>query len=275
MTYGGHKVFVVVDIEVDAQRRRLGVGTRMYEVAAKMACKRGRALASDVTRFAGPKKFWAKQLRKGRATEIEARGSIAYMLTCPAPATLENTRDRMYSIVEGRDPFGELSPEGGATLSHFASHLAWWMGNTNTFSLNELKKIWNGSPELKAWLKRYVNNDVGELYFGDNSKDAPKIGTKIKKKYGVNHWSKDLGRARKFAKLAGYAGRGYVVVARPRPSQIIVDTDAFSVLAGKHHASFSALMTRPDPIGVFDGTRWEGEVITTPLVGKVLEHLTT
>ena len=89
MTYGDTDVFVVVDIEVDEGYRRSGVATRMYEAAAKLACSHKRPLASDVTRFAGPRAFWSKQVQKGRAREVPARGSTAYVLSCPAPSSLD------------------------------------------------------------------------------------------------------------------------------------------------------------------------------------------
>lgn len=89
MKYGDQKVFAVVDIEVDDTYRRKGFATRMYEAAAKLACKAGRPLASDVTRFAGPRAFWAKQVKKGNAEAVEARGGEAFVLVCPAPKTLD------------------------------------------------------------------------------------------------------------------------------------------------------------------------------------------
>jgi len=89
MTYGDLDVFVVVDVAVNDAYRRSGVATRMYEAAASLACSHKRPLASDVTRFAGPRAFWAKQVQRGRARPIAARGSTAYVLTCPAPSSLD------------------------------------------------------------------------------------------------------------------------------------------------------------------------------------------
>lgn len=88
MNYEGRKVFAVVDIEVDDAYRRKGFATRMYEAAAKLACKAGRPLASDVTRFAGPRAFWAKQVKRGHAEAIDARGGQAFVLSCPPPRSL-------------------------------------------------------------------------------------------------------------------------------------------------------------------------------------------
>jgi ribosomal protein S18 acetylase RimI-like enzyme len=88
MKYGDKKVFAVVDIEVDSAYRRKGFATKMYEAAAKLSCGAGRPLASDVTRFAGPRAFWAKQVEKGNATAVEVKGSQAFILTCPAPRSL-------------------------------------------------------------------------------------------------------------------------------------------------------------------------------------------
>lgn len=183
--------------------------------------------------------------------------------------------ERMTALLERRDdtrdPFAKLSPEGGEALNTFVLYLSLWMGNTHYQSLGFLKKTWKSSPELRAWLKKYVNTNVGPLYYGKNAKHPPAIGTTVERKHGVLHWSKELGRARKFAQLAGYEGRGYIIESRARPTQIIVDTDALSALAGKHRASFRALVTRQDPFDLFNGEQYEGEVITTPLTGKVIE----
>lgn len=179
-------------------------------------------------------------------------------------------------MVEGTDPFSEFTPETGEVLHSFASHLAWWMGNVNKTSVRKLRTIWSKNPELKKWLKKHVNGNVGPLYYGAWLKpgaEMPEVGSPFKRPgKGVQHWSKNLSQSRKFAGI-GMSGdkAGYVLVAYPKPSQIIVDVDAFSALAGRHKASFKALMVRSDPVEMFSGEQYEAEVLTTPLPAKVLE----
>jgi GNAT superfamily N-acetyltransferase len=53
-------------INVDRDLQRCGVGTRLYERAARIACKRGVKLRSDTSRSNKAEAFWRKQERKGR-----------------------------------------------------------------------------------------------------------------------------------------------------------------------------------------------------------------
>lgn len=55
-------------IQVDASLQRCGVGTRLYEEIAKVACAEGRTLRSDRRRTGYSEAFWRKQASKGRAT---------------------------------------------------------------------------------------------------------------------------------------------------------------------------------------------------------------
>jgi hypothetical protein len=86
-----------------------GVGTRMYEAAAQVACALGHALVSDDKRSRFSEGFWKKQARKGRATcDTSARGTRLnddlsykgtwkchrYRLTCPAPRSLAGIRSK-------------------------------------------------------------------------------------------------------------------------------------------------------------------------------------
>lgn len=68
---------VAAYIFVDADVRRCGVGTRLYELAAKQACKRGVPLVSDVARSAYAEGFWAKQTAKGRARCVKPAASLS------------------------------------------------------------------------------------------------------------------------------------------------------------------------------------------------------
>lgn len=88
-----HKVFTV---SVDEEHRRSGVATKLYEAAAQEACRRGAPLASlqrDPWAFSNA--FWQKQEKKGRVQVFGEPGSdrqTAYVLPCPAPASLAGRR---------------------------------------------------------------------------------------------------------------------------------------------------------------------------------------
>jgi hypothetical protein len=80
-----------------------GVGTKLYERAARVACRENAPLMSDRYRTQYAEGFWTKQARKGRATCVVAKGGKRlnsdfaisggwscgrYALTCPAPRSL-------------------------------------------------------------------------------------------------------------------------------------------------------------------------------------------
>lgn len=67
----GRPFLRVEGIEVEPPYRRCGVGTRLYETAAKLACSRGETLASDAARSVDSQGFWAKQVARGRAKCVE------------------------------------------------------------------------------------------------------------------------------------------------------------------------------------------------------------
>lgn len=95
-------------IEVEPGFARCGVGTRLYEKAARIACAEGGTpLRSDVYRTAASQGFWEKQVRVGRAIcagrehpehggaeeALVGRGNcLFYKLTCPAPKSLRGAR---------------------------------------------------------------------------------------------------------------------------------------------------------------------------------------
>lgn len=87
--------FVVRGVNVLEQFRRKGLGTKLYEMAAQEACRRRAPLASDERIGDMSREFWAKQIRKGRATVLSKKGGSekgerapVYSLTCPAPPSL-------------------------------------------------------------------------------------------------------------------------------------------------------------------------------------------
>ena len=89
-----HKTFMrVARIDVDESVRRQGIGTKLYERAAKVACEAryGKPLASDTSRSPLSEGFWRKQERKGRAQRDYISNSF-YVLSCPAPRSLKGTR---------------------------------------------------------------------------------------------------------------------------------------------------------------------------------------
>lgn len=88
----GRVAWFVNGINVDADRQRQGIGTKLYEAAAAEACRRRGRLAS-LGRHRNPgahsHDFWAKQARKGRVTAVRTRGGAGaptYVVTdCPPP----------------------------------------------------------------------------------------------------------------------------------------------------------------------------------------------
>lgn len=84
-----------------------GVGTKLYERAARVACSNRAPLASDTRRTRYSEGFWAKQARKGRAMCVTKSGGKRlnddfaytgtwdcgqYALSCPAPRSLKGVK---------------------------------------------------------------------------------------------------------------------------------------------------------------------------------------
>ena len=97
----GRMRYVVRGVMVLEGNRRQGLATKLYESAAAEACKRRAPLASDERVGDISREFWAKQLRKGRATVLSKRGGSekgekapVYSLSCPAPRSLSGPRRR-------------------------------------------------------------------------------------------------------------------------------------------------------------------------------------
>lgn len=84
---GKPSFFGVYSTHVVPGLRGRGLGTRMYEEAARVACEQGGPLASDHDdRLSPPAQgFWEKQRRKGRAVlRRQGDGRRRYFLRCPA-----------------------------------------------------------------------------------------------------------------------------------------------------------------------------------------------
>lgn len=68
MTSVQGKALEVTSIAIDdPDQRRCGLGTKLYEAAAKWGCTHDLKLTSDVLRSVDSQGFWEKQARKGRA----------------------------------------------------------------------------------------------------------------------------------------------------------------------------------------------------------------
>lgn len=76
--------------------QRHGIGTKLYEAAARGSCRSFRQpLSSDKDLSDGSRGFWEKQLRKGRARCLftnDAKQCVHFELACPAPKSLAGAR---------------------------------------------------------------------------------------------------------------------------------------------------------------------------------------
>ncbi len=96
---GRKKVWHVGNVDVDVDRQRQGLATKLYEAAAAYACKNGGVLVSD-DRLVDAKSndFWWKQVQKGRARIVDngyPDGEFVYkavVLDCKASADLSGIR---------------------------------------------------------------------------------------------------------------------------------------------------------------------------------------
>lgn len=59
-------------IQIEKSSRRCGIGTKLYEEAARLAAEQGKRMASDTSRTRATQRFWEKQVEKGRAQCIQA-----------------------------------------------------------------------------------------------------------------------------------------------------------------------------------------------------------
>lgn len=88
----------VTDSGVSPKVRRRGIGTQLYQEAARVACDDyGLPLASDrsTSRSRSAEGFWKKQGKKKRARCVGDSGSKrceTWVLSCPAPVDLSGRR---------------------------------------------------------------------------------------------------------------------------------------------------------------------------------------
>lgn len=66
---------LVSSIDLHPRAQRKGLGTKLYEVAAEIACNYDLPLVSDRLRSRFAEAFWRKQLAKGRAYAVTGRGA--------------------------------------------------------------------------------------------------------------------------------------------------------------------------------------------------------
>lgn len=71
-------------IEVDKAYRRSRIGTRLYEAAAREACRQGKVLGSDSLRSPFAEAFWLKQIERGRARCVGSGGDTFEAHRAPA-----------------------------------------------------------------------------------------------------------------------------------------------------------------------------------------------
>jgi GNAT superfamily N-acetyltransferase len=248
---------------VDEQFQRQGIASELFARLVKAVKGTGvKGLRSQgYQRSPDATKLWRSLVSKGKA---RADGSDFYA---------ESLEEAMAG-----DPFTGLSLELQTAINTFASHLAWWMGNVNVLSVKKLHQLWAKTPELRQWLAKHVNLAGYTLYYGTQTADRSiAVGDPWKGPRGTQHWSTDRRRSQGFAGLHGRAGKwrlpgGVLIEAKARGSQVIVDVDRFSIVAGQHPASFRELMTRSSVAALFSGESYEGEVLTTSAVkGRVVE----
>lgn len=70
-------VVIAIDVKERADMRQR-FGTRLYEFANELACKRGLRLASDAERSQFAEAFWRKQVSKGRAMCVAKGRATVY-----------------------------------------------------------------------------------------------------------------------------------------------------------------------------------------------------
>lgn len=85
-TTGYGPLWVIDEVDVLQRERRRGVGTRLYEAAAREAEGNGGRLASDTAITEAAQGFWAKQLRLGRAK----RAGRYFVIVEPGVRDLKN-----------------------------------------------------------------------------------------------------------------------------------------------------------------------------------------
>lgn len=94
----GGKTYVVgtaVINDYDVLSRCLGIGTGMYEAAARLACEQGGVLAGSGGRSVFSQKFWARQVHTGRAT---CEGQTAYVYSPPMEKLREDLQHGLLTV---------------------------------------------------------------------------------------------------------------------------------------------------------------------------------
>lgn len=87
---------------LDEKLQKQGLATSLYERAASEACSRGGSLESDFLLTDNRRRFWEKQVRKGRAEKLTRKSGketvTFYRLSCPAPGDLSSAKHSLYAM---------------------------------------------------------------------------------------------------------------------------------------------------------------------------------
>jgi hypothetical protein len=189
------------------------------------------------------------------------------------------TYDRRAAV----SPFAVFVDDDREAFVTFVRRLTFWMGNATPINLTEMHAGWRSSATLQHFLAQHVNPASATLYYGKRweTHDAlPALGTKFPRRFPVLQWSLREKTATWFAGLpqrtsdiphskADWLG-GVLVEAQASKADIIVDVDRFSVFCGQHRREFEALDPGSDALSMFNGTEYEGEVLTTRRVQGVV-----
>jgi hypothetical protein len=193
---------------------------------------------------------------------------------------------RVAARYAARDPFQGLSPDLAEALRSLLVDLAFWMGNVNTHHLKKACKAVAKNKELRAWVQRHAVLSSYTLFYGKKAvSPVPEVGQPWMRPEKCQQWSTYEKTARWFAALPQSSDRpggvtdpipgGILVKAEASAGQVLLDLDRISILGGKHRQGIKSLMAAGDPsrsvVDLFSGEIYEGEVITVPVQGVVVE----
>ena len=159
----------------------------------------------------------------------------------------------------------------------FVRRLAFWMGNATPINLTEMHDAWRSSRVLQHFLAEHINPASATLFYGkrwEKRDPLPEVGGKFPRRFPVLQWSLRKKTASWFAGLPPTTGAswlgGVLVEAQASKADIIIDVDRFSVFCGRHRKDFETIDVGSDALSMFNGTEYEGEVITTRRVQGVV-----
>ena len=144
----GRELAQVLQVNVRPGHKRQGIGTKLYEAAAQVACDIGMPLASSPSWMRSPDSsgFWEKQAQKGRAQDI---GDGVFVLdgNCDsvdlsglgrAPESYFGAED-LLGMTEGEPDFSHVpEPEGEQV---YAGRYVTWYGHSDYVTLVPVERI--------------------------------------------------------------------------------------------------------------------------------------